>query len=98
MASHQPEATLASFNRALDYTPRLETALAQAAFLGASGYPALGLAHLTHYDALPRAAEDHGLSAGMPAIHAWVLEKQQYWEHERTVLQHTLTQAENESR
>jgi protein O-mannosyl-transferase len=98
MASHQPEAALASFNRALDYTPRLETALAQAAFLGASGYPALGLAHLTHYDALPRAAEDHGLSAGMPAIHAWVLEKQQYWEHERTVLQHTLTQAENESR
>jgi len=98
MASGQPDAALASFNRALDYNPQLETALAQAAFLGSSGYPALGLAHLAHYDTLPPQADTQTSSPGMPAVHAWVLSRQQYWTRERARLEKTLAQAEKESR
>jgi len=97
LSSGQPGDALASFNAALDYNPQLETALAQAAMLGEYGYPTLGLAHLAHYDGLPRQPKGNGLALNMPALHRWVLDEQQYWEHERAVLENTLIQAENES-
>ncbi|WP_255367255.1 tetratricopeptide repeat protein [Dyella sp. OK004] len=79
---------LADFNRALDQQVRAPAALRQAALLGASGYPSQGLAHLDHYEANHQHEDRPGL--GMPRIHAWVLQHQQYWENELIRLRNTL--------
>lgn len=82
------QTALVDFNRALDVQVRASAVLEQAAMLGAAGYPALGLAHLEHYDAnRNREAQP---DFGMPRLHAWVLQRQQYWPHEMTRLRATL--------
>ena len=88
LARRQPEAALADFNRALDQQVRATAALRQAALLGSSGYPAQGLAHLDHYQ-----TERHRETRpafGMPRVHAWVLDHQQYWDTELARLRNTL--------
>ncbi|HEY8586613.1 MAG TPA: tetratricopeptide repeat protein [Rhodanobacter sp.] len=82
------DTALVDFNRALDAQVRIAAALKQAALLGSAGFPEQGLAHLDHLDAEPR---KHYLPAfGMPRIHAWVLERQQYWPKELARLRATL--------
>jgi hypothetical protein len=81
-------AALAEFNRALDSQVRVSAALKQAALLGASGFPRLGLAHLDHLAAEPEESYQPGF--GMPRMHAWVLERQQYWLKEMAHLRATL--------
>jgi len=81
-------AALTFFNRALDQQVRPAIALRQAALLGSAGYPDLGLRHLEHYDAVSHQEERPDF--GMPRIHAWVLQKQGYWEDELRHLRHTL--------
>ncbi|SEW01775.1 hypothetical protein [Luteibacter sp. 329MFSha] len=77
-----------AFDQALALDPRLSAALEQAAQLGSNGYPGLGLRHLALFDKLaPKASAP---AAGMPYIHAWVLRRQGYWEHERSQLVSTL--------
>ncbi|GLQ50371.1 hypothetical protein GCM10010872_18200 [Dyella flava] len=82
------QTALNDFNQALDVQVRASAALEQAAMLGAAGYPALGLAHLDHYDAeRDREAQP---DFGMPRLHAWVLQRQQYWPREMAHLRVTL--------
>lgn len=83
-----PKAALLDFNRALDQQIRATAAFQQAALLGAAGHPLQALAHLDHY-----AVEKHAESRppfGMPRIHAWVLARQHYWDHELLHLRATL--------
>jgi protein O-mannosyl-transferase len=82
------ETALNDFNYALDQQVRAAAALQQAAMLGAAGYPTLGLAHLDHYDA--ERSQEAPPDFGMPRVHAWVLQRQQYWPHEIARLRATL--------
>jgi tetratricopeptide (TPR) repeat protein len=82
------DTALAEFNQALDLQVRTSAALKQAALLGASGFPRQGLAHLDHLAAEPRQAFEPGF--GMPRLHAWVLQRQQYWPKELAHLRATL--------
>jgi tetratricopeptide (TPR) repeat protein len=81
-------AALIEFNQALDSQVRISAALKQAALLGASGFPQQGLAHLDHLAAEPEQSYRPGF--GMPRVHAWVLERQQYWPKELAHLRATL--------
>jgi hypothetical protein len=69
--------------RAFDADERIyatpDGALLQAALLGSAGFPALGVEHLEYYKTLQPA--DRGFR-GMPAIHAWLLQKLGYWSSE----------------
>lgn len=82
------QTALNDFNHALDVEVRASAALKQAAMLGAAGYPALGLAHLDHYDSERNSEAQPDF--GMPRLHAWVLQQQQYWPHEMARLRATL--------
>jgi len=79
LAEQHPEQALRAFNRALIEDPQPSVALNQAAALGSHGYPRLGLAHLDLYAHLPSPVES---SSGMARVHAWLLHRQHYWEHE----------------
>jgi protein O-mannosyl-transferase len=81
---------LQDFNAALDQYVRVSAALDQAAELGASGYPQLGLQHLAHYDGVRGAEAAPGI--GVPRIHAWVLQRQHYWPKELARLRATLNE------
>ncbi|HWG10385.1 MAG TPA: tetratricopeptide repeat protein [Rhodanobacteraceae bacterium] len=83
----RPQATLMAFDNAYLRKPDQETALQQAAMLGAAGYPAYGLQHLDFADRHPASAPP---AFGMPRIHAWVLQRQHYWENETVRLRATL--------
>lgn len=79
---------LDDFNHALDLQVRPAIALEQAALLGSAGFPRQGLAHLDHYAAV--AARAAAPAFGMPRLHAWVLQHQQYWPKELARLRATL--------
>lgn len=82
------DTALAEFNRALDLQVRTSIALKQAALLGSSGFPLQGLSHLDHLEAEPQQAYSPGF--GMPRVHDWVLQHQQYWPKELARLRATL--------
>lgn len=82
------DTALAEFNRALDLQVRTSMALKQAALLGSSGFPQQGLSHLDHLEAEPQQGYSPGF--GMPRIHDWVLQHQQYWPKELARLRATL--------
>jgi protein O-mannosyl-transferase len=82
------DTALTEFNRALDLQVRTSIALKQAALLGSSGFPQQGLSHLDHLEAEPQQAYSPGF--GMPRIHDWVLQHQQYWPKELARLRATL--------
>lgn len=82
------DTALAEFNTALDVQVRIAAALKQAALLGSSGFPRQGLLHLDHLASEP--AQAFVPRFGMPRIHAWVLERQQYWPKEVAHLRATL--------
>jgi hypothetical protein len=90
----QAKQALMYFDKALDQQVRVEAAMRQAAILGSAGYPELGLAHLSHYDAMQASAAKSGDAYrppfGMPRIHAWVLRRQGYWDRELSRLRATL--------
>lgn len=79
LAQHRPELALADFDLALKQHPYPGTALGQAAMLASAGYPRLGLAHLDYFETLPRPPAP---GFGMQRVHAWVLQRQGYWQHE----------------
>lgn len=87
LAEGEPKTALENFNNALLEDPSRGVALAQAAELGASGYPDLGLQHLAFADTNVR---EKKTGWGMPRLHDWVLLNQGYWQHETTVLRATL--------
>jgi len=88
LTKHDPKIALSYFNQALDADPRPGAALAQAAQLGAAGYPDEGLAHLDHFDSLPKS--DHHWSWSMAGVHAWLLQRQGYLQDEIVRLRHVL--------
>jgi tetratricopeptide (TPR) repeat protein len=88
LARHDADKALSYFNRALDQQVRIGAALKQAALLGSAGFPRQGLAHLDHYEGESHTAYKPGF--GMPRIHAWVLNRQQYWPKELARLRATL--------
>ena len=95
LAQNQPDAALDSFNKGLSTDYTAQAALAQAALLGSTGYPLQGLAHLKYYrqhETLAKTKE-----WGMPRFHDWVLNKQNYWQGEMAILEHTLTTDANRS-
>lgn len=82
------DTALTEFNRALDEQVRIAAALKQASLLGAAGFPSQGLAHLDHLAMEPQ--QNYRPGFGMPRVHAWVLEHQQYWPKELAHLRDTL--------
>lgn len=86
----QPDLALADFNWSIDQQVRPGAALRQAALLGASGYPELGLAHLAHYDAAATSGKVYEPPLGMARLHEWVLRQQGYWAREEARLRATL--------
>jgi hypothetical protein len=89
LAEEKPAAALQAFNKALAAAPGPGTALQQAAYLGAHGYPQLGLDHLDYFKTLPPGPKPN---PGMPRIHAWLLREQGWWASETTRLRSTLMQ------
>jgi hypothetical protein len=87
LAESKPEAALRAFNHALAAAPDPGSALQQAAYFGAHGYPKLGLAHLDYFARLPPGPKP---GFGMPRIHAWVLREQGWWKTETEYLRKTL--------
>lgn len=94
LAEGKPEAALQAFNRALAAAPSPGSALEQAAYLGARGYPRLGLAHLDFFATLPPARKP---PFGMARIHAWVLDRQGWWPKELAYLRGNLQSGALES-
>lgn len=88
MAEHRTADAHAAFLQALDTQPLPGVALAAAASLGTAGEPERGLQILAHYQSVKAQAPKPGL--GMPRIHQWVLDKQNYWPNEIAQLQRTL--------
>jgi tetratricopeptide (TPR) repeat protein len=87
LAEGKPDAALAAFNHALAVLPGPGTALEQAAYLGAHGFPQLGLAHLDYAATLPPPGKPR---FGMPRIHAWVLAREGWWPGETAYLRGNL--------
>jgi tetratricopeptide (TPR) repeat protein len=85
-----PDQALDEFDKALALRPSPAIALKQAATLGAMGYPSHGLQHLQHYERIPDRIGEEGV--GMPQIHAWVLQHQQYWPSEIAHLRKVLAE------
>lgn len=80
---------LQRFDEALAEQPSATIALSQAAALGGANHASLGLRHLEYFKRLPL-ARPPSPSTGMPWLHAVVLEKQGYWQHELDHLQSEL--------
>lgn len=76
------------FQAALLRNPKASLALKQAALLGSKGAAGLGLAHLAAWEVLKPPKRHPG--TGMPAIHEWVLDQQQYWNVEIAHMRRTL--------
>lgn len=80
LARRQPDAALSDFIDALDLQVRPGMALQAAATLGAAGYPSHGLQLLDHYEQVQNQVMPPGI--GMPMLHEWVLNRENYWPHE----------------
>lgn len=84
----EAQKALMDFNLALVQQVRPTVAFQQAAMLGSAGYPDLALQHLNYYESIKDKETRPGL--GMPALHEWVLRRQNYWPTELVRLRHTL--------
>lgn len=91
LALVQDDANLALryFDLALDQQINAQTALNQAALLGAAGFPKQGLVHLDYYESKSHLAAQ--ATFGMPQLHAWLLQREQYWPNEVTQLRASLS-------
>lgn len=88
LASGKGSDALGWFDRALDQQVTATTAFKQAAMLGSTGHAKEALAHLDYYQASRQ--HEQPPATGMPRIHAWVLDRQQYWDRELVRLRNTL--------
>lgn len=89
----EPEAALAEFDRALALQPTPDTALTQAALLGSTGFPDVGLCHLDHY--LSRATAPSGKIRSMQQFHTYLLWRTGYYQRE---IEHLKAQLQNDAR
>jgi tetratricopeptide (TPR) repeat protein len=88
MAGQRANDAYVVFTQALEMQPTPGIALEAAAALGAAGQPEKGLQILAHYQLIKAKAPRPGF--GMPQIHQWVLDKQNYWSNEIARLKQTL--------
>lgn len=95
MRQGHADAALAHFNRALAALPKPDVAARQASMLAANGDYTQALAHLDAYERLK--ARLPPPTAGMPWLHAKVLEWQGYWPFEMALLRRKLHAAIDES-
>ncbi|MHA6204396.1 tetratricopeptide repeat protein [Dyella soli] len=90
LARGDAAAALSDFDKSLEQEVRAAIALRQAALFGAQGFPGQGLAHLDYYARIRQREQKPAPS--MARIHAWVLERQNYWGNELTQLRATLAE------
>jgi len=91
LARGDSNGALAAFDRAADELPKPQIVLEQAALLGSAGHPALGLRHLDGYlVAHPLHPAAFGL--GPTALHAWLLDHENYWRAEFTRVRQLLAE------
>lgn len=88
LAQRDPYLALMAFSQALDLKPQPAMALKSAAAFGAAGYPAYGLRLLDHYEYVK--SRFRAPDRGMPAVHEWVLSRQNYWPNELAHLRRQL--------
>ena len=79
-----PARALAHFDRALAQQPAPQTAAMQAAWLASAGYHGEALRHLERFERTPPTPPPGGWN--MQRLHAWVLSRQGFWEHELATL------------
>lgn len=80
LAQEQPEAAYQHFSDALLADPNPAVALEQAARLGSAGQQKLALCELKLWEQTP--APPGNKRFAMPRLHEWVLQHQNYWNHE----------------
>lgn len=80
LANSRPDLASNYFSQATLLAPRPALALTQAAALGSAGFPQMGQDQLSVY--LAHRAAPERLPLGMPRLHAWILERQGYWDKE----------------
>ena len=80
LARDQYERALQLFDAALDADVRPGAALEQAATLASAGYPLLAQQHLDHLAKVWQPPSGPGWT--MPSLHAWLLWREGYWDHE----------------
>lgn len=91
LIENKAELARQKFDAALQADPRAEAALQQAALLGSNGYAQAGLEQLALYRQL--APQEGGQAIrDMGSLHAWLLYKGGYWEHEIEQMHETLIQ------
>jgi tetratricopeptide (TPR) repeat protein len=88
LAAARPAQAKAAFDRALRLRPSPDAAARQASLLAVHGYYHQALAHLDLYESIRGQVGAPG--RGMPRLHAWVLERQGYWNTEMRVLREKL--------
>jgi hypothetical protein len=91
VADHDSTGAKMHFDRALRADVRPDRALGQAAYLAGAGYYREALAHLDAYDRMRSLAIPP--RPGMPRVHAWLLERQHYWDREETILRQEIRKA-----
>jgi hypothetical protein len=84
LAENKPDDALRQLDLALAASATPDRAAVQASMLASKGYYRQALAHLDHYDALPKRVSRPG--DGMAWLHQWILERQGYWPNEFAVL------------
>ena len=82
LAQRQPQRALEEFNAALDASPTPQAQMQQTGLLASAGCFEQALAHLDR----PMHAAPDASSWNMSRVHAWVLQRQGFWEHERGAL------------
>lgn len=80
LARGDAAAALGAFDRGIAILPRARTALRQAALLATAGRPDLGLEHLDGFRRLPQPSRHPWPT--MAHVHAWLLQRDGYWERE----------------
>jgi hypothetical protein len=89
-----PDLALAEFDQGLAADPKPDVAMAQAAMLATHGHYRQALAHLDHFERQPPPPAARRWN--MRRLHAWVLERQDYWPRELALLRRKVRAELNE--
>lgn len=90
LAEGQPSQAESAFDSLLASNPDPGDAVEQAKALDAFGYPKLALHHLEHFSELPSHSKP---GMGMPRLHAWILNKQEWWPRQISNLKKSIEEA-----
>ena len=88
LAEHDGNHALEAFDQAVLESPNRGIGLLQTGLLASAGFKELALRHLEFVTHQPITSH---IGMGMPKIHAWILQRQRFWEIETEALRKTLT-------